>query len=292
MLLLSIFSFGAKAQDAVAADTIADVEQAVELIVTDSPKADEALKYLTTNKADRKLVGQMKAIINMKDEDPVVRKSAYILLSGINEAYVSEILKKQIEKETDKTLLPVLGDGYNKQLLVRGETAEQAEALAYFENRLNSETAAIISTYLESATDESNKEAAIALAAKIKKKETFINVLQNMFGGISLGSILILVALGLSIIYGLAGVINMSHGEFLMIGAYTTFCIQEMVIAFLPEEWFDAYYIAALPITLIVAGIAGVVIERHVIRNLDRGPIERLQGTLGIRRRSIQIARK
>ena len=76
MLLLSIFSFGAKAQDAVAADTIADVEQAVELIITDSPKADEALKYLTTNKADRKLVGQMKAIINMKDEDPVVRKSA------------------------------------------------------------------------------------------------------------------------------------------------------------------------------------------------------------------------
>ena len=111
MLLLSIFSFGAKAQDAVAADTIADVEQAVELIITDSPKADEAPKYLTTNNADRKLVGQMKAIIIMKDEDPVVRKSAYILLSGINEAYVSEILKKQIEQEIDNTLLPVLEDG-------------------------------------------------------------------------------------------------------------------------------------------------------------------------------------
>ena len=291
MLLLSIFSFGAKAQDAVAADTIADVEQAVELIITDSPKADEALKYLTTNKADRKLVGQMKAIINMKDEDPVVRKSAYILLSGINEAYVSEILKKQIEKETDKTLLPVLEDGYNKQLLVRGETAEQAEALAYFENRLNSETAAIISTYLESATDESNKEAAIALAAKIKKKETFINVLQNMFGGISLGSILILVALGLSIIYGLAGVINMSHGEFLMIGAYTTFCIQEMFIAFLPEEWFDAYFFAALPISFIVAGLAGLVIERLVIRHLYSRPLESLLATLGISLILIQIAR-
>ena len=86
MLLLSIFSFGAKAQDAVAADTIADVEQAGELIITDSPKADEALKYLTTNKADRKLLGQMKTIINLKDDAPEGGKRAYIRRHGCNVA--------------------------------------------------------------------------------------------------------------------------------------------------------------------------------------------------------------
>ena len=102
-----------------------------------------------------------------------------------------------------------------------------------------------------------------------------------IFTGASLGSILLLVALGLAITYGLMGVINMAHGELMMIGAYATYVIQNLFKAYLPGA-FDAYMLVAMPVSFLAAALVGAVLERGVIRWLYGRPLETLLATWGI----------
>lgn len=103
----------------------------------------------------------------------------------------------------------------------------------------------------------------------------------TVFAGISLGSVLLLAALGLAITYGLIGVINMAHGEFLMIGAYATYVVQTWFRQYAPAS-FDWYLLAALPVSFLTAALVGVVLERLVIRHLYGRPLETLLTTFGI----------
>lgn len=104
---------------------------------------------------------------------------------------------------------------------------------------------------------------------------------QNIWYGISLGSVLLLAAIGLAITFGVMGVINMAHGEMVMLGAYTTFVVQQFLIANAPHlsEWSLAF---ALPLAFLVAGMAGLIIERGVIRLLYGRPLETLLATWGV----------
>ncbi|KPK07630.1 MAG: urea ABC transporter permease [Betaproteobacteria bacterium SG8_39] len=111
-----------------------------------------------------------------------------------------------------------------------------------------------------------------------------------LFAGVSLGSILLLAALGLAITYGLMGVINMAHGELIMIGAYATYVVQNLVRAYLPGA-FDAYLLAAIPAAFIVSGLVGMALERSVIRHLYGRPLETLLATWGISLMLIQTVR-
>jgi urea transport system permease protein len=101
------------------------------------------------------------------------------------------------------------------------------------------------------------------------------------FSGISLGSVLLLAALGLAITYGLMGVINMAHGELMMIGAYATYFVQNVFKHYLPQA-FDAYLLAAIPVSFLIAALVGVVMERTVIRWLYGRPLETLLATWGV----------
>ena len=103
-----------------------------------------------------------------------------------------------------------------------------------------------------------------------------------LFSGISLGSILLLVALGLAITYGLMGVINMAHGELMMIGAYATYLVQLGVRRWLPEAWFDAYLLLAVPAAFLAAAAVGAALERSVLRWLYGRPLETLLATWGL----------
>jgi len=105
--------------------------------------------------------------------------------------------------------------------------------------------------------------------------------LGQMFTGISLGSILLLAALGLAITYGLMGVINMAHGELIMIGAYATYLVQVAFRQYLPDA-FDWYLLAALPLSFLAAALVGAAMERSVIRFLYGRPLETLLATWGI----------
>ncbi|NDG03760.1 MAG: urea ABC transporter permease subunit UrtB [Alphaproteobacteria bacterium] len=102
-----------------------------------------------------------------------------------------------------------------------------------------------------------------------------------LFTGVSLGSILLLVALGLAITYGLMGVINMAHGELMMVGAYATYVVQGLVRQYFPGM-FDAYLLVAVPVSFLVAALVGAVLERLVLRHLYGRPLETLLATWGI----------
>ena len=111
-----------------------------------------------------------------------------------------------------------------------------------------------------------------------------------VFTGISLGSILLLVALGLAITYGLMGVINMAHGELMMIGAYATYVVQNLFRSYLPGA-FDWYILAAIPVSFLAAAAVGAVLERGVIRWLYGRPLETLLATWGISLMLMQAVR-
>ncbi|MDJ1180671.1 urea ABC transporter permease subunit UrtB [Roseofilum sp. BLCC_M91] len=106
-------------------------------------------------------------------------------------------------------------------------------------------------------------------------------LLEGIFNGISIGSVLLIAALGLAIIFGLMGVINMAHGELMMLGAYTTFVVQNGFRA-MGDSFFEVYIFFALPAAFIVAAIMGIILERGVIRFLYGRPLETLLATWGV----------
>src|SRR5207302_9760570 len=118
-----------------------------------------------------------------------------------------------------------------------------------------------------------------AATARAERYQGRIQWVQNTFAGMSLGSILVLLALGLSIVFGLMGVINMAHGEFMMVGAFTTYVVSEAFKQHLPASWLNYYLLAAVPAAFLVAGIAGYLCEALVIRHLYGRPLETLLAT-------------
>ncbi|MEO8891989.1 MAG: branched-chain amino acid ABC transporter permease, partial [Coleofasciculaceae cyanobacterium] len=106
-------------------------------------------------------------------------------------------------------------------------------------------------------------------------------LLDGLFSGISIGAVLLIAALGLAIVFGLMGVINMAHGELMMLGAYTTFVVQN-AFKLLGSPWAESYILFALPLAFIVAAIAGIILERGVIRYLYGRPLETLLATWGV----------
>ena len=103
-------------------------------------------------------------------------------------------------------------------------------------------------------------------------------LLDGVFNGISIGAVLLISALGLAIVFGLMGVINMAHGELMMLGAYTTFVVQN-VFKSLGSPWFETYILFALPLAFLVTAIVGLILERGVIRYLYGRPLETLLAT-------------
>ncbi|MBV52399.1 MAG: urea ABC transporter permease subunit UrtB [Nitrospinae bacterium] len=138
--------------------------------------------------------------------------------------------------------------------------------------------------------DPTIRKSASQAISSIERRQFFINQAANLFYGLSLGSILLLAALGLAITFGLMGVINMAHGEMLMIGAYSTFVVQNLFKEYLPG-FFDWYLVAAIPIAFTVSAIIGIILERSVIRHLYGRPLETLLATWGISLILIQSVR-
>ena len=106
-------------------------------------------------------------------------------------------------------------------------------------------------------------------------------LIEGLFNGFSIGSVLLISALGLAIVFGLMGVINLAHGELMMLGAYATFVVQN-IFKPLGEPWFGLYIIVAIPIAFVVSAIVGLILERGAIRFLYGRPLETLLATWGI----------
>lgn len=130
--------------------------------------------------------------------------------------------------------------------------------------------------------------------SKVKKRieghKSSVELAGNLFRGVSYGSVLILIALGLAITFGLMGVINMAHGELVMIGAYATYEVQ-MYFGHSPENSVNEYYFFALPVAFLASAIVGLLMEKFVVRHLYNRPLESLLATWGVSLLLIQLIR-
>ena len=221
------------------------------------------------------------AAIKLFSRDDVVRRAAVRTLQGGSDEARLPLIDKAIAAET----LPVLKADLE---LVRASilinSPDRAKRLDAAVLLGSSKAPSAKTVMLERLKAENDAEVKSALSASLRKVEASLawgDRINALFSGISLGSILLLVALGLAITYGLMGVINMAHGELMMIGAYATYVVQGLFQKFLPGL-FDWYLLAAVPAAFMASALMGAALERGVIRFLYGRPLETLLATWGI----------
>ncbi len=213
---------------------------------------------------------------------------------------------KTLQNESDESRLPLIEKAYaaeqNVQLksqlgLIRAavllNSADKSKRLIAATLLAQSGQASTKTVLLERLKVETDAEVKSALTATLKTVEGALawgDKLGAIFSGISLGSILLLVALGLAITYGLMGVINMAHGELMMIGAYATYVVQGLFQKYLPA-YFDWYLLASVPVAFMASALMGAALERSVIRFLYGRPLETLLATWGISLMLMQLVR-
>ena len=159
--------------------------------------------------------------------------------------------------------------------------AEKAKAIGLIAARGDRDARGLLANFAGSARDAALKAKAEKAVAGIDTSIELWGYAQNVWYGLSLGSVLLLAAIGLAITFGVMGVINMAHGEMVMLGAYTTFVVQQVIRSHLPDllAWSLAI---ALPLAFLVSGIVGLVVERGIIRFLYGRPLETLLATFGV----------
>jgi urea transport system permease protein len=182
--------------------------------------------------------------------------------------------------------------------LASGDPATRAQAAAKLGELRSQNAVPALKELVQAASDatatEQQKTLGQVAAIAIERIETWnvwSSAIETLFRGISLSSILLIMSLGLAIVFGLMGVINMAHGELMMIGAYATFVMQECFKLYLPPTWFDSYYLAALPASFLAAALFGLILEATVIRFLYGRPLETMLATWGVSLILIQGAR-
>jgi urea transport system permease protein len=246
----------------------------------------EELDKITINNRIRGQVESALAGLRIFSKDAKVRLEA---AKGIEPSQATlPLLTKALDAET----VPQIRDVLREALAVaRLQSADAGDRLAAVE-MLAASRDAKIRTLLMALTQKSPggdyaesdprvREAAEAAVSAIERRLALFDYAGRVFTGVSLGSILLLAALGLAITYGLLGVINMAHGEMLMIGAYATYATQTVFRARFPEalDWYPA---AAVPVAFLAAALVGMALERTVIRWLYGRPLETLLATWGI----------
>jgi len=248
-----------------------------------------ALKNVRINNRLRKKLRGVIGALSLQHKDPARRAAAADAVFKSRAASMIEPLKSALKTEPDEDVKSRLARAVAAVELVHSKDSAQRiaaiDTLSQFSdpnvgNLLNSLLVkSDDGTHVEA--DESVRAAAAKVLEEIARTAAFWKTVENLFQGVSLGSVLLLAAIGLAITFGVMGVINMAHGEMVMLGAYTTFVVQEIFRAYAPHL-FDFSLFAAIPAAFLVAGLVGVAIERGVIQFLYGRPLETLLATWGI----------
>ncbi|MGN7824848.1 urea ABC transporter permease subunit UrtB [Chitinophaga sp. 22536] len=252
-----------------------------------------ALKAVDIPRADRLQLAGIAPLLNLFSNDAQKRTLAYSQLKHTSDSATLSILKEAIAKENNADALRTGKDAlYSIQLYEAVTTANAKAFIDSIADNWSDNAPVLLRDYAKSGfLNQETAQYAAAKAVGLEKRYDHLQRVQNFFSGLSLGSILVLIALGLSIVYGLAGIINMAHGEFMMIGAYTTYCMQIIFTKTLGIPQTDLFFFFALPFSFLVAGALGWVLERLVIRHLYAKPLESLLATWGVSLILIQTAR-
>ena len=247
----------------------------------------DAQDVINSNQIRREIESAL-AVLDLFSPELTQRSVAVKSLSdeGVDDARLP-LIDKALATETDTSLKNQLQQLRAKLLLGSNDMALRAQAIHLLSE--TGRTPVVRSLLLErlkpvqeSGEADATLRKSLAMAlGKVESRLAWADSLGVLFTGVSLGSILLLVSLGLAITYGLMGVINMAHGELMMVGAYATYVVQNLFRSYLPG-WFDVYIVAAIPAAFLVSALVGALMERSVIRWLYGRPLETLLATWGI----------
>ncbi|MET0207732.1 MAG: urea ABC transporter permease subunit UrtB, partial [Burkholderiaceae bacterium] len=208
--------------------------------------------------------------------------AAKALTEGGGDETRATLLERAIEAEKDDAVLDALKLARAAALSGSEDKTRRMEAAALLGESHSPETRLLLNQRLGEEQDADVQRVLRKSLRGVEDTLAWGERLGALFTGISLGSILLLVALGLAITYGLMGVINMAHGELMMIGAYATYLVQVAFRQWLPPGWFDGYLIVAMPAAFLASALVGAVLERTVLRWLYGRPLETLLATWGL----------
>jgi len=234
------------------------------------------------------------AVLSIHHPNSDKRRDAIVEAANRADTALLPDLQAQLQTEPAAEIATTLRESVARIQLSSGTPEERLAAVQTLEKLGTSRALGDLRTALDKARAESNTSLASAIDAALATVESYqwkVRIVHHTFAGLSLGSILVLLALGLSIIFGLMRVINLAHGEFMMVGAYTAFVVAEFFKAYIPASFFDYYFFLALPLSFLVTGLVGMFCEFAVIRHLYGRPIETLLATWGISLLLIQTAR-
>lgn len=284
----------------------ADVRNAAAAVLIDKgdasliPKLDEIREVgsRAVRVSIKPVVDLLKNRANLTSESPDFRRSAAADLATAGRVEAIPYLEQAAAKEEVWWVRYTMEESARLLELRSGNPAAQLSAVKKLGELRSQNSVTLLQELIEAgkqaeATEEQKAlaSAATASVSQIESWATKANVIETIFRGISLSSILLIMSLGLAIVFGLMGVINMAHGELMMIGAYATFITQQAFVAWLPPESFDWYFPVSLPLAFLASAGAGWILEATVIRFLYGRLLETLLATWGISLILMQSAR-
>ena len=240
-----------------------------------------ALKQIRLNNAVRGAIDAALGALRLFAPDIAIRLQAAEAVFRSRDPAVLPALERALTKEADPTVKRRMEQARAAAQLIAPDTAEpdRLAAISILRARGDIEARSLLGTLTGQSPPVT--EAAATAITGIDRNLQLWSVLQSVFYGLSLGSVLLLAAAGLAITFGVMGVINMAHGEMVMIGAYVTFMVQQLLKTHAPSIY-GASLIFAIPLAFLTAGALGVVIERTLIRWLYGRPLETLLATWGL----------
>lgn len=253
------------------------------------PLPDNAEDVINNNRM-RGEIDSALAALKLFSKDDTVRQAAVKQLQSDADESKLPLIEKALATETNAAIKDQLGMVRAAALLGSTDKAKRLEAAKLLATSGQANTKTMLLARIEQEPESDVKAALGTALREVESRLAWGDKLGAVFSGISLGSILLLVALGLAITYGLMGVINMAHGELMMIGAYATYVVQGLFQRYLPGA-FDWYLLAAVPVAFLASSLMGAALERSVIRFLYGRPLETLLATWGISLMLMQLMR-
>ena len=243
--------------------------------------ASSELKRIRVNNKVRRAIRAAMGSLTLLSPDIEKRRTAAASVFKSADKGGLGLIAAALKKESDPDIKAQLEQARAAIVVKHGAGDDKMRAaILVLSNRGDGDALALLSIAAKSKSAAIAENARAAIA-RIEHQLALWGVFQNIFYGLSLGSVLLLAAIGLAITFGVLGVINMAHGEMVMIGAYTTFVVQEVIRTSAPELFGVSLFIA-VPLAFLVSGSVGVAIERGVIRFLYGRPLETLLATWGI----------
>jgi urea transport system permease protein len=248
------------------------------------PAPADSITRIGTNNSLRHSLRTVIAHFALSSADAAARLEAVRdMLKSLDDPTVA-LLRKRLAVETNGGVKREIATGLALAALDGSDAKARLDAVATLSHSVSQDVRNRLALLLDRSpdgsfveSDQQIRRAAASAVATIDQWRSFYSGIETLFFGLSLGSVLVLTAFGLAITFGVMGVINMAHGELMMLGAYTTYAVQMIMPGHIGLS-----ILAAIPAAFVVAGLVGVAMERTIIQHLYGRPLETLLATFGV----------